>query len=100
MRRNGISGRRVDTPGGTNLGHVGDIILDEKARIVGFSLPQTYVSGPIASNKAISRSAVVDTDDASGVLIADLAEAEKTNLQVEYEGLLAEPVVNPTNYDE
>lgn len=96
VRRNDIGGRRVDTPGGTSLGHVGDIILDEKARVVGFSLPQTYVSGPIASNKAISRSAVVNTDNESGVLIANLAEAEKTNLQVVYEGLLAEPVVNPT----
>jgi uncharacterized protein YrrD len=95
VRRDDISGRRIDTPGGTSIGHVGDIIVDQKARIVGFSLPQVYVSGPIATNKAISRSSVVDTGDESGVLTANLAEAEKTNLQVSYQGLLAEPVVSP-----
>ncbi len=93
-RRSEIVGRRVDTPGGTRIGTIGDLIIDDEAVILGFSLPQTYVAGPIAGNKAISRSAIVDTDGENGVLTALLADAEKANLQVTYEGFFAEPAVN------
>lgn len=95
VRRSEIRGRRIDTPGGTMIGHIGDLILDEEAHIVGFSLPQTYVSGPVADNQAISRSAVVDTGHGENAMTAILAEAEKADLQVVYEGLFAEPAVSP-----
>jgi len=91
-----IKGRAVDTPGGTKIGRVGDFILDEKAMIAGFALSQIYVSGPIAANHAVNRKAVVDVGDEDGVMTIDLSEAEKADLQIVYEGLFAEPSVNPT----
>lgn len=97
VRRNDMSGWQVDTPGGTNIGIIGDIIIDGEGRIVGFSLPQTFVSGPIADNKAVSRSAVLDIGGKDGILTADLADAENANLQISYEGLFAEPVVSSTD---
>jgi uncharacterized protein YrrD len=96
IRRDEIGGRPVDTPGGTKIGRIGDVVLDEEARIAGFSLSQTYVSGPIAANQAISRSAVIDSGNEDGLMTANLSEAEKADLQVVYEGLFAEPSVSPT----
>lgn len=94
MRRDEIRDRSVDTPGGTKIGNIGDVVLDDEARIIGFSLTQTFVSGPIAENRAISRTAVVDTGNEDGVMTADLFEAERANLQVAYEGLFARPSVS------
>ena len=96
IRRDEIGGRQVDTPGGTKIGRIGDVVLDDEAKIAGFSLSQTYVSGPIAANRAISRSAVVDTGNEDGLMTANLSEAEKADLQVVYEGFFAEPSVSPT----
>lgn len=94
VERDEISGRSVDTPGGTKIGRIGDLILDENAMIVGFALSQIYVSGPIAANRAVSRKAVVDVGDEDGVMTVDLPEAEKAGLQIVHEGLFAEPSVN------
>lgn len=100
IRRDEIEGRPVDTPGGTKIGRIGDVVLDEEAKIAGFSLSQTYVSGPIAANRAISRMAVVDTGNEDGVMTANLSEAEKADLQVVYEGFFADPSVSPTETEE
>jgi sporulation protein YlmC with PRC-barrel domain len=96
VERDEIGGRSVETPGGTKIGRVGDLIFDEKAMISGFALSQIYVSGPIAANRAVSRKAVVDVGNEDGIMTADLSEAEKDDLQIVYEGLFAEPSVNPT----
>jgi uncharacterized protein YrrD len=100
IRRDDIEGRPIDTPGGTKIGRIGDIVLDEEAKVAGFSLSQTYVSGPIAANKAISRTAIVDTGNEDGMMTADLSEAEKADLQVVYEGFFGEPSVSPTESEE
>ena len=93
--RDEISGRSIDTPGGTKIGRIGDLIFDAKAMIVGFALSQIYVSGPIATNRAVNRKAVVDVGNEDGVMTVDLPEAEKADLQIVYEGIFAEPSVNP-----
>ena len=95
IRRNDLRGHEMTTPGGTKVGRIGDIIVDEEASIAGFSLAQAFVAGPIADNKAVSRSAVVDTD-ADGTLTVELAEAERANLKIVHEGFLGEPTVAPT----
>lgn len=100
VRRDGLNGRSLNTPGGTRIGTIGDVILDEEGRIIGFSLPQTYVTGPIADNRAISRSAVLNIDHQSGVLTADLSAAEEDSLRVAYEGLFAEPAVSVAETDD
>lgn len=94
--RDDINGRSVDTPGGTKIGRIGDLILDDKALTIGFALSQIFVSGPIAANRAISRSAIVDVENEEGVMTADLSVAEEADLQIVYEGLFAEPSVSPT----
>jgi uncharacterized protein YrrD len=95
IRREDLQGRKVNTPGGTKIGRVGDIILDEDAKIVGFSLSQTFVSGPVADNKAVSRSAMIEPGDGNneGVIIIELAAAERANLRVENGSFFSEPVV-------
>ncbi len=95
VERDEISGRSIDTPGGTKIGRIGDLIFDAKAMIVGFALSQIYVSGPIATNRAVNRQAVVDVGNEDGVMTVDLPEAEKADLQIVYEGIFAEPSVNP-----
>jgi uncharacterized protein YrrD len=99
IRRNDIRGREMSTPGGTKVGRIGDIILEDEAKIAGFSLAQAYVSGTIADNKAVSRSAMVNAD-ADGVLTVELAEAERANLRIVHEGLLGEPTVSPVTESE
>jgi uncharacterized protein YrrD len=96
-RRDDMKGRELQTPGGTKIGRLGDIILDEKANIAGFSLSQSFVSGPVADNKAVSRSAMIEPEQGkeNGVMMIDLAEAEEANLKVEYESFLSsEPTVS------
>jgi uncharacterized protein YrrD len=95
IRREDLKGRNVNTPGGTKIGRVGDIILDEDAKIVGFSLSQTLVSGPVADNKAVSRSAMIEPGDGNdeGVITIELAAAETANLRIENGSLFSEPTV-------
>jgi uncharacterized protein YrrD len=101
-RRNDLQGTEMSTPGGTKIGRLGDIILDEEANIAGFSLSQTFVSGPVADNRAVSRSAMVEpTDDqAEGTMTIELAEAERANLRIEHEGFYSEPTVTRTEESE
>ncbi len=97
IRRETISGRPVDTPGGTKIGRLGDVVLNDEAQITGFTLSQVFVSGPVAASRAINRSAVVDVGHEDGAMTADLSVAEQADLQVVYEGFFAEPsVVSPT----
>jgi sporulation protein YlmC with PRC-barrel domain len=94
IRRAEIGGRQITTPGGTKIGRVGDVVLDDDAHIIGLSLTNIQVSGPIAASKAINRTAIVDFGHENGVMTADLAEAEKADLQVAYDGLFGEPSVS------
>lgn len=97
VRRADLQGREVSTSGGTKIGRVGDVILDEEAEVAGFSLSQVSVSGPVADNKAVSRSAIVEpfegTED--GAVTIELAEAEQANLRVENDHFFSEPSVAP-----
>lgn len=94
IRRAEVNGRPVDTPGGTKIGLIGDIILDEQAMLAGFTFDRVYVSGPIAESRAISRSAVMDIGEEDSVMITNLGDAEHAKLQVAYAGLFAEPSVS------
>jgi len=76
-RREDLNGRGVDTPGGTKVGTVGDVLIDEEARIVGFSLSRVHVAGPIAENKLVLKEAVLDNGGVDGVMTIDLAKAER-----------------------
>lgn len=80
LRRENLQDREVDTSGGTKVGTIGDVLLDDEVRIVGFSLGRIKVSGPVAENKTIPREAMLDTGSDNDALTIDLTIAEKQTL--------------------
>lgn len=76
LRRDKLAGREVDTPGGTRLGVIGDIILDATGRITGFGLSRVYVEGPLAEKRVIDRGAVLDVGNEDGGMTVDLNRLE------------------------
>ena len=77
LRREDLQGRDVDTPGGTRVGNIGDILIDENAKIVGFWLSRVKVAGPIAEHRQVMNAAVIDTGDKDGTMTIDLSKAEQ-----------------------
>lgn len=80
VRLGDLVGRNIDTPGGTHLGTVGDVILDTAGRILGFSLGRVLVDGPIAEQRAIAREVVIDNGHEDGVMTIDLLKAERVTI--------------------
>lgn len=76
LRLDDLKGREIDTPGGTKVATVGDVILDEEARVISVKLSRTYVEGPIAEKRIVPRDAIIDTGQADGVMTIDLVKAE------------------------
>jgi sporulation protein YlmC with PRC-barrel domain len=72
-----LKGREVDTPGGTKVGTIGDIIIGEEGHITGFALAKVFVEGPIAEQGQIPREALIDTGQEDGVMTIDLAKVER-----------------------
>lgn len=93
LRRDDLRGREVDTPGGTRIGQVDDVILDEKGRIAGLSLGRVYVSGPIAQNRAIKRAAILDVGAEDSVITVNLSRAEAQKMGVTEPTLFSESTV-------
>ncbi|MCP4421461.1 MAG: hypothetical protein GY805_33035 [Chloroflexi bacterium] len=81
LRLSKLNKREVDTPGGTKVASIGDIILGEQGEITGFALSRVYVEGPIEQNGTIARTAVIDTGDADGIMTIDLTKAENPTAQ-------------------
>lgn len=77
LRLDKLQGREVDTPGGTRVGTLGDVMLDEEARIVGFSLSRVHVEGPIAENPIVMRDAVLDIGGDDDAMTIDLSKVER-----------------------
>ena len=77
LRLSDLRGREVDTPGGTKVGTIGDIILGEEAHIQGFTLARVFVEGPVAEQGIIPRDALIDTGNEDGRMTIDLAKVEQ-----------------------
>ena len=92
LRREKLAGREADTPGGTRLGVIGDVIIDATGRITGFALSKAYVEGPLAEKRVISRSVVLDTGQEDGRMTVDLAKLEASLLDAEAVPLAVETV--------
>lgn len=84
VRLSDIIGRAIDTPGGTKLATLGDMILNSEGKITGFSLAKVSVTGPIADNRAIARPAISDTGNTDGTMTIDLPMAEALGMPTEY----------------
>jgi uncharacterized protein YrrD len=77
LRRDSVQGRIMNTPGGTKVGSVGDLLIDDEYNVVAFSLSRVNVEGPIARNRIVARKAVTDAGGFDGSIIVDLTEAEQ-----------------------
>lgn len=91
LRLDQLRGRQVRTPGGTKIGKVEDVVLDEAARVTGFTLANLSVRGPVAEADAVGRRVLVDPEDEEGVMTIDLAEAEQALLAVDPDLLFSQP---------
>ncbi len=76
LRLDKLQGREVDTPGGTKVGTIGDVIVDEAGIITGYLLGRVLVEGPIAERRSISRDVVIDPGDGDDAMTIDLSKAE------------------------
>jgi uncharacterized protein YrrD len=76
VRREKVIGREVDTPGGTRLGIIGDVVVDSTGRVTGFALSKTFVEGPLAEKRQIERSVIVDTGHQDGRMTVDLVKLD------------------------
>jgi uncharacterized protein YrrD len=86
VRLEKLRGRPVDTPGGTKVGNIGDVMLDEEGRVTGFVLGKILIEGPIAENGTIPRESLVDTgNDGDDAMTVDLAQIERIYQGIEPE---------------
>lgn len=70
-------GREIQTAGGTKIGLIQDIVIDEKQQVVGFSLSKVFAQGPLSESKLVPRAAITSLSSGDLPLIADLEVAEK-----------------------
>lgn len=77
LRLDKLRGREVDTPGGTKVGTVGDILVGGEGEITGFSLARVYVEGPIAEWGTIPRNTLVDVGTQDRTMTVDLPKVEQ-----------------------
>ncbi len=75
-----LRGREVQTDGGTKIGVIGDVIVDNACQVLGFSLDKLHVEGPLSQSKAIARPAITSLGDKDNTMIASLTEAEKLSI--------------------
>lgn len=82
LRRDELQNRPIDTPGGTKVGRIGDVVINKEGKVMGFSLNRVYVTGPIAENLSVARHTVQDVGNEDGVMTINLEEAEQQKLSV------------------
>jgi len=85
-----LQGHEVHTPGGTKLGTVGDIILDETGAITGLSLSRVFVKGPLAEQGEIPREVVIETSHKEEIIRVDLAMLEGMAVDTDEKALNAD----------
>lgn len=80
IRLSKLRGRDVDTPNGTKVATIGDVVIGEEGDLTGFALAKVFVEGPIAEKGVIARASLEDTGHDDQVMTIDLAKAETTEL--------------------
>lgn len=71
-----LQGQEVRTPGGTKLGTIGDVVLDEDGAVSAVALAKVFVTGPLAQNGFIPRDVIVAVFAADDSVQVDLAKLE------------------------
>jgi uncharacterized protein YrrD len=82
LRRDELQGRPVDTSGGTKVGKIGDVLIDGEGNVLGFTLGNVYVTGPITENRSVSIHTVLDVGQEDGAMTIDLRRAEAQELSM------------------
>jgi sporulation protein YlmC with PRC-barrel domain len=82
IRRQDLIGREVDTSGGTKVGAIGDVIVNDEGQVIGFKLARIFVEGPIARKQVVAREVVVDVGHVDGAMTIDMAQAEQHSLSL------------------
>ncbi len=78
IRRDHLQGRAIHTPGGTKIGNVGDIAIDNSGRLlIGVTISNIQVTSPIAEKRIIWRDAILNVGSESEAMLVDLAIAEE-----------------------
>lgn len=75
-----LRGREIQTEGGTKIGVIDHVILDNQAHVLGFGLGKVYSQGPLAERKAIARESVINLGNAQEPMTINLAQAESLGL--------------------
>jgi uncharacterized protein YrrD len=75
-----LRGRELQTEGGTKIGVIDHVILDNEARVLGFGLGKVYSQGPLAERKAIAREAIISLGATKEPMTINLAQAESLAL--------------------
>jgi uncharacterized protein YrrD len=82
LRRDQFHGQQLATAGGTKVGVVDDLILDEEMHVAGLLLGRVFVQGPVATNRAVARAAIVALGKENAITV-DLGIAEQQSLKAE-----------------
>ncbi|HSH02146.1 MAG TPA: PRC-barrel domain-containing protein [Anaerolineae bacterium] len=77
VRLKDVTGRTIDTPGGTKIATLKSVLLDESARVVAIELDKTYIEGPISDHGYVPRNAVIDSGHEDGGMTVDIHLAEQ-----------------------
>ena len=75
-----LRGREIQTEGGTKIGVIDSVILDNEARVLGFGLGKVYSQGPLAERKTIVREAILNLGNTKDPMTINLAQAESLAL--------------------
>jgi sporulation protein YlmC with PRC-barrel domain len=75
-----LRGRELQTEGGTKIGVIDHVILDQEARVLGFGLGKVYSQGPLAARKSIAREAILNLGTQKEPMTINLAQAESLAL--------------------
>ena len=75
-----LRGREIQTEGGTKIGVIDSVILDNEAHVLGFGLGKVYSQGPLAERKTIGRKAILNLGNTKDPMTINLAQAESLTL--------------------
>lgn len=91
-----LKGREIQTEGGTKIGTIEDVLLDEKANVLGFTLGRVYVQGPLTERKTITRAVITNVGSKDTPMTTILARAEESLIPEAQPDLQSKPVVEQT----
>lgn len=80
VRRDQLQGRPITSGGGTKVGTVRDVLLNDDGMVVGFTLGMIYIDSPITQARVVRRNTVLDIGSTSSPMRIDLAKAEQQAL--------------------